>query len=724
MKKLFTLSIFLFLLSTVVPPSAGAACYCQDPSVCRCSTTKTTPFSTTLNYNKAGAGKFQISTSLKIYCDTPEEVNSLDAVRAPVCGSSPEVISTCARGPGPSEAYWTCWGSSVASGTMSTNLNPLPGPKGIKDYSFSGGFTFNGIARNAQGSVRICADNVNCCGNINNCFAGDIPGTPTSCPDQNPSITPPADICGAVPGKDSQGSGESRLWFPHLRNISALSTLLQTMFNPFPSLFGKNAEPPAPQSAALDNSAAVTTRITLHQGKDDDTPIVNQSDNNSSLREGQPAPTPLYNFGGSGPYNQSGLCTISDAKSNPGDDLLGPKITTRLTYTQKFTYKTAPRPIGCRPDNSIITGDDRDKKGVKCCSEFSGSGGYSALPPSRISDPQANRGGQNLTLYRCATRPGQDFPTQGRAVVYTKTPLVEYIYNTLVIGPQSILKRLFPQGNPKEFKEISAKAEYVADATGVNQDDLPVNLKAGDGSTQPTIYFPHLGSLYEYFLVGLQKALRPLTSLVPPVSSQPVPDNSPQRTCVYDEGQLQAAAVAAANQYRVSKAALLAISKIEGSNKYVPGQAYTCAANSSGAVGPMQITNYTYLESGPNFISSEERLPLNYFACDDQGSKLNRCNIYDAMTMSARLLRLKMAIPPGTGIGDVTTCKNIYHATCKYYGGVCTDGLTRAWNSNSQVANPPAWPMSYADIVFALGEQYYGLNCSYQQPNCSLYGCK
>ncbi|MEK7163551.1 MAG: hypothetical protein AAB768_00215, partial [Patescibacteria group bacterium] len=91
-------------------------------------------------------------------------------------------------------------------------------------------------------------------------------------------------------------------------------------------------------------------------------------------------------------------------------------------------------------------------------------------------------------------------------------------YNALVVGPQSVLKRLFPQGNPQEFKEIPGQANFSASAIGLNQESLPVNIKAGDGSTPPTLNFPHLGSLYEYFLVSLQKALRPFSGLIPPAS--------------------------------------------------------------------------------------------------------------------------------------------------------------------------------------------------------------
>ena len=683
MKKFLALSIFLFLLSTIVPPKAGAVC-----RIASSGTSDDNCISYTLTEEMVdgpnGIGRpsctsptFGTST---VCCDSADDLSNTYAVRSPLCGgSSPEITPACNVCGGTLFCYGNNYRRSPSDPVfpppaefMANRAGPVA-PKGPQ-------VVYNGVSYNIPlFGVYFCDSNVFGCGN-------------TSCSNRN------------------GGAGESRIWIPHLKNISALATLLQTLFAPGPSVFVNNALPSkTDQTAGLDNPAAVTSRINYHQGFDDPTITVGNDKNNSSLIQDREAPAPLYNFDGSGPYNQNGLCSISDAITNPGDDLLGPKITVRLMYTQKYEYPTAPKPDGCTPDNGTISDSDR-KNGAKCCSEYA-SNDYQALKPDPIS---VTNKGQVQISYKCAARAGRDFPTEGRAVVYTKTPLVEYIYNTLVVGPQSVLKRIFPQGNPKEFKEIPAKAEYVADATGVNQADSKVNLKAGDGSTQPTIYFPHLGSLYEYFLVGLQKALRPLTSSGS-APSQPISSGSPQETCEYSTGQLQAAAERAstANQYRVSTPMLLAISRIEGSNKYVPGQPYACAANSSRAVGPMQITDDTYTDASNYVTQPSERLPLNTYACNQTSGKLNRCNIYDAMTMSARLLSLKMTFLNGQP-GNVTSCNDIYFASNKYYGKDTPDNYTRAWNS--RVANPPPWPMNYADIVFALGKQYYGLNCSYISP--------
>jgi len=435
----------------------------------------------------------------------------------------------------------------------------------------------------------------------------------------------------------SGGAGESRLWFPHLRNISALSTLLQSIFNPSPSTFIKNAIPSkSEQTAGLDNPAAVTTRIDYHQGFDDRTITVGDDKNNSSLIQGREAPAPLYNFGGSEPYKQSGLCTITDAKSNPGDDLLGPKITTRLTYTQEYEYEVAPS-ADCAAD-----GQSTDKE-ANCCS-FK----YGGVKAERIpkDDNPASR-----DRYICGTLPGKDFPTQGRAVVYTKTPLVEYIYNTLVTGPQSVLNRLFPQG--QQYNEIPAQANFSASAVGLNQEGLPVNMKAGNGSTPPTLNFPHLGSLYEYFLVGLQKALRPSGFSVPSGNQNvctptlpSLPSVDPQcQTCSisFPSPSMKNIFESAASFYKVPVSVLAGIFYNEGGlnpswnwddSKVVAASGPNCQVancdsgntSSSGAKGPWQFLPSTW----SSFSNAAAEAGVS------DGRTPNICNLLDSTFAAAK----------------------------------------------------------------------------------------
>lgn len=494
----FVVFVVLVFIGIYSPPPAGAACWCNDPKkdLCRCQKTGTSPF----------PAQFQ---GIQMYCDTKEETLAYDTLKSPICGTSHEIIPWCAYGIDGNQNFWVCYGANFAQGASSL---PTPPIKGEVKTETSGPFTFNGQPFGSSGTnyVTVCSDNNFCCGSNNSCSQTGIPPEPSSCTPSVSSVTPPYGFCTNIA---RTGAGESRLWFPQLRNISALSTLLQSIFNPSPSSFNKNAEPPAPQSAALDNPAVVTTRITLHQGKDDDTPIVNQDDNNSSLRVNQPAPDPLYSFNDPNlPYKASGFCSIADTRANPGDDLLGPTITARLIYTQKYQYPAAAS-LNCFGDNAYVSEEDRKN----CCS-FKAAGIESTQ--DGYFDPAKKE-----KRYVCGTLPGHREKTQGRIAVFTKTPLIEYIYNTLVVGPQSVIKRIFPLGNPTEFKEIPGEAKYPASAVGLNQEGQFADLKVGKSSDTPTIYFPHVGSIYEYFLQGLQKALRPFSGIMPTPFPSPSPTN-------------------------------------------------------------------------------------------------------------------------------------------------------------------------------------------------------
>ncbi|MEK7091090.1 MAG: hypothetical protein AAB887_01105, partial [Patescibacteria group bacterium] len=669
--------VILFLLITgyrimiTTTPSAKAACWCNDPKkdLCRCQKTGTSPF----------PAQFQ---GIQMYCDTEEETFAYDTLKSPICGTSPEIIPWCAYGIDGNQNFWVCYGANFAQGVSSL---PTPPIKGQIETQTSGPFTFNGQSFGSSGinTVKVCSDNVFCCGSDNSCSQTGVPPKPNDCSPSLPSVTPPYGFCTNIA---RSGAGESRLWFPQLRNISALSTLLQSIFNPSPSSFNKNAEPPAPQSAALDNPAAVTTRITLHQGKDDDTPIVNQSDNNSSLRVDQPAPDPLYSFNDpSLPYKASGFCSIADTRANPGDDLLGPTITARLIYTQKYQYQAAPS-LNCFGDGAYVSEEDRKN----CCS-FKAAG-IVAPQDGYFSDPKFQE-----KRYRCGTLPGVREKTQGRIAVFTKTPLIEYIYNTLVVGPQSVIKRLFPLGNPKEFKEITSTANYSAQAPDADQ--LVVGGQAG---VTPTIYFPHIGSLYEYFLQGLQKALRPLggtfSSVPPPLlgdcntvaaattSAPACPSGSslPFSYACNINSELKTITQEAGGAYGVPPAIIAGILSIETRNgvfgvskdevtlhntygAYTP---YLCQPNACGAMGAMQLLTGYGVQS-----SCSQATGINNWAtysCKSESENPNPGNLRDTIFAGAKMIKTISGTTPAQ---NSNWSQDVVIQVAEGYYGSCSESF-------------------------------------------------
>lgn len=184
------------------------------------------------------------------------------------------------------------------------------------------------------------------------------------------AIAPPHFVRAEVVG----GDGESRLWFPHTRVISALSSWAQTVFNPiqpfeedemptdsvfdhyFYTAFSKNATPEEIELVlsspnlpiGFEAEGAITTRITRHQGIHDTVDVINDEDNNSSVIVGTSGPDPLFSFGSTGDdniYNDNPACFIPQDRNNPGDDLLGPIQTAEMMFTGVVTYEAHRAPF-------------------------------------------------------------------------------------------------------------------------------------------------------------------------------------------------------------------------------------------------------------------------------------------------------------------------------------------------------------------------------------------
>lgn len=141
----------------------------------------------------------------------------------------------------------------------------------------------------------------------------------------------------------------------------------------------------------------------------------------------------------------------------------------------------------------------------------------------------------------------------------SNVPLMDEIWHRLVEGDMGVFKRFYPKFGP------DAPIEQVVDIPGVTSGEYlavgpNVTALAGDPSqnkpgSNAEIYFPHLGGVSEYFLNGIQTALRPkgfanqpLAGVVTPPSTTPgtgIPGDSapegpadiqPSATCALIEG--------------------------------------------------------------------------------------------------------------------------------------------------------------------------------------------
>lgn len=510
-------------------------------------------------------------------------------------------------------------------------------------------------------------------------------------------------------------STDSRLNFPAVRNLNAMSQILAKLIR------SKDQDSLDPTSTGL-----VSQHISDHDpvwGKIDGEPA------NTYLKPNLYDPQPLYSQIG-----QDDKCQLSDFRINPGDKLYGGKIEAHLTYSQTFTYSTSvPNPHGypggttCTTNSQCQTNvcQDPDLFGKRYCSEPSGS----------------------------------SQPTEARIAVFTKFPLIEKIYDNLVVGSNSVLRRFLP-ARPTEHKctgptacssltELACKthdtcswvtvtpapdSEYlkgelhpgntVPGASGVgytaktNTNDVEhAQVSSGDKTGGAQIYYARLGSLADYFLgsktdenYNLQKLLRPQgfsSNEFSGTSTGNYPTSGqPQTECRFSDAQLKAAIGSAAQKYQVPASMLHAIYTIENGGSYIPNQSYTCQDNGATAWGPTQITDLTYTDGA--ITTPDERISTT--ACTQSAGRLNRCNIYDSMEIASRILLKKLnrwdISTKSVSQGGIAVCDldSINFASCAYYGfdkPQCWDDRTNAWKKRIN-RTPPSGDLTYGGIVCAL----------------------
>lgn len=198
-------------------------------------------------------------------------------------------------------------------------------------------------------------------------------------------------------------------------------------------------------------------------------------------------------------------CDLTEIRSNPGDDLFAGEIGVNVSYTAEFSCNFAiydpPSPIDTYACSGLYGG--RCYTNDYTCDAWAPAGYYGC--------PAGYRCGRG-----CEYKPPNQSCTRQAQVVLntvTKTPLVNDIFSRLVAGVSGVFKRIFPKIEP------GAPVEGLLDipaATDVSYSlvDAPssVSLSVGNPSNQRSaleLYFPHIGSLHQYFLQCIQTALRP-----------------------------------------------------------------------------------------------------------------------------------------------------------------------------------------------------------------------
>lgn len=428
------------------------------------------------------------NTPYNVCCPISEKLCSQYSVRTALCGNAQEVEVKCQMG----LEHLSCWGNNYRRCSTDDQFPaPAEGHDKRQGYLYGGGAFGPDVGKAKEYDVVI--------------YNGKSWSHPT--PGRKFKVwfcDANVQNCGPD-GGETGGLGESRLWFSQLRLVSALTTIAQSLFAPHPSSLQDNSakyrEPSKP--ATLENRDVITTRIEEHQGANDSTRVVDTATNNSSLVVGYPAPQPLYEFGDTtddNPYNDDAMCKIPEVFNEPGDDLVGPKITGTLLYTQKHEYTACPS-VGCVQDGDYTplgTGPEA------CCSYNPGNAECHTDYTDVVFD------GSGAASYKCGFL-YQSTDTAGKVATFVKSPLIEYVYDKLIVGEDSLFGRFMPEiATGQKFKEVPSSTTYEAEAKSLNAEGASASVKVAEGQGgSPTLYFPHLGSIANYWLGDFQKSLRP-----------------------------------------------------------------------------------------------------------------------------------------------------------------------------------------------------------------------
>jgi hypothetical protein len=341
------------------------------------------------------------------------------------------------------------------------------------------------------------------------------------------------------------GRSDSRIYFPHMRTDDALSDLLASFHRPYPTGI-----------VSTKDTDLFSRKIDEHQGIDDPTLVqrydylTGQNTRNTEVGgrsvfypSRYKAPDPIT------ANTPNAVCEQPNSLTNYGDRVMGKDFNSTLVYYQHFEYTPQYRYdiSSCKLENQTCTTDE------ECCAFLAGYDGggcegyreaYCAGPsPCPTYSDSTSCNGDPLCTWRperpgrCGEWPRRELNSRARVSVFTKSPLVEKVYDTLVVGDQSVLRRFLPLKptnwpypeyiNGEMDIENTIPGESVVNYTGSTNDLDSDQITGGDGNLPVDIYYDRIGSLADHFLgditpqrANLQKALRP-KDLIPTVPITP-----------------------------------------------------------------------------------------------------------------------------------------------------------------------------------------------------------
>lgn len=198
-------------------------------------------------------------------------------------------------------------------------------------------------------------------------------------------------------------------------------------------------------------------------------PHLEEADQLGSLLQDTYAPKGVNKTAQSTDISNDLSCKEIEVRSNAGDNLFASQIRGILSYTATFscTYDLTTSVDEVCLNNCLVR----------------------ALNPSTCNKQCERTGSQNCTK-----------DVYVRLSTTTNTPKVDDIWSRLVAGSMSVFKRIFPKTNTEgsvgQIMDIAGSTNITYEGDGISQ-------------TNTDLKIPHVGGISEYFLKGIQTALRP-----------------------------------------------------------------------------------------------------------------------------------------------------------------------------------------------------------------------
>ncbi|MFZ3301494.1 MAG: hypothetical protein WA152_02125 [Microgenomates group bacterium] len=464
-----------------------------------------------------------------------------------------------------------------------------------------------------------------------------------------------------IEGAQHKGYRNAPLYFAHTQEVASLSALLNQTYRP--AGFESEKLPETTEKIKKGTSLALPTSMPTTLSPDKQNPV------------------------GRDPY--AGLdCSSVNVRVNEGDNLFpGDRIDKKELYVEGAEYTITQ--VECHEKN-VWTDDCKgspEQNNLQC--------------------------GYWIRSLDCNAEVGIEFKTG------TQTPYINEIYADTVADSGSTFRKIFPkvgEGSPVEcIADIptSTNVTYSIDnplnqaPAGGDQTFKEVVYPADGANTGTELTFPHVGSVYEYFLKGIQTALRPKGYGGEPIANGNCKPTEPIECGLWEEklekssggdcgictselGDLAKRILATAGKaYNVPAANIWAAMKHEGADGYqgttydfsdenvrkwstpeqCGGEPMPGCDNSVTTTQPPFgfLMNWFYTNTGneDNIWSSVQKLDPTR----DSQDKVSRCNFLDAAFAAANLLS-QSSTPYANGIiscGEYTfdnsrpgTCSSAY----------------------------------------------------------------